>query len=100
MQEIKSTKNNGENDMFTSVCSIIDNKNYVPEETAKKIKEVVLEAQKIREESWNKKKEVYEISLSKATSMAMKKFDLDEFWRSIICEFNEFYWNDVQYWAK
>lgn len=84
--------------MYSSIIKLIEEKIDTP--TKKLLAKTILRAQDIRELSWNDNKKEYDLSLSKACYAAVMETGIDVFWASIIVDFNDRYWNDIQFWCE
>ena len=71
---------------------------YIPKKELLKVANAVLNAQDIREDSWNGL--IYQRRNESAASEAVVKNKLSIFWKNIIYEWNQYNWNEIQTWAE
>jgi len=74
---------------------------FVPAESLFEVGKAILEAQDIRENSWDTKKKQYQISYKESAELAVNAHLTNDknFWSRIIENWNFYFWNDVQYYA-
>ena len=87
--------------MFYCITSLIEK--YNKQSDIFKISKIILRSQDIREESYNKNTNGYNLPINDAVKMAFKEVDYDDptnIMLNIITNLNEQYWNDIQYQAE
>lgn len=62
--------------------------------------EIILEAQRIHEESWVKEFSRYSLTMKQAAEKALHPHPNKTHYLDLIADFNGYYWNDVQSWAE
>ncbi len=67
---------------------------------SKEFAKLILEAQKLHEESWNKKEGKYKLSQEEAADQACVKLGISAEWAFVIYLLNYSTWNDIQGWAE
>ncbi len=60
----------------------------------------ILEAQKIREESYDENDNEYKIDMHEAATVACDRFSIDPKMAYPIYLLNKYTWNDIQMWAE
>lgn len=71
---------------------------FVPKAEIKQVAKAILLSQDIKEESWNGKN--YTRTVFDSSQKAVKDTALDNFWVTIIHNWNLFMWDEVQEFAK
>ena len=87
--------------MFYCITSLIEK--YNNQSDIFKIAKIILRTQDIRELSYNKNTNGYNLTINNAAEMAFKEIeyvDPTNIMLNIITNLNEQYWNDIQYWAE
>ena len=71
---------------------------YVPKHELQRVAQTILQAQKLREDSWNGLR--YTRCHNRTSQVACRQIQLDEFWQPIIYAWNRDTWNESQTWAQ